>query len=193
LFDFRTTVAAAAVALLHARAGHRTLLIDAADHHDTYAALGMPEPTDPTGPVTVTANLELRSTDPGTAPGTAPGDVDGYDVVIIDAGQHRPDTDTATLVTRACYLALRRAITITPPPDNAVLIQEPGRALDHDDVAAVLSVPIIAVVLSVPIIATIPTDPAVARVVDAGLLAARLPAALRHLRDAVTAPDNATT
>ena len=39
-----TTVIAASVALTHAKTGRRTLLIDAAEHHDTYAALGCPEP-----------------------------------------------------------------------------------------------------------------------------------------------------
>jgi hypothetical protein len=175
-----TTVVAAAAALVHAQAGRRTLLIDAADNHDTYAALGLPEPVDPTELVDVTPNLDLRSIEPGTEP----DDVDDYDVVIVDAGQHQPTTGTATLVTRACYLALRRAITLIAAPDNIVVVQEPGRALSGADVAAVLNA---------HILATIAVDPAIARVVDAGLLATRLPAPLRHLRDALATLEDVPT
>ena len=174
-----TTVVAAAVALVHAEAGRRTLLIDAADHHDTYAVLGMPEPMDPTELATVTTHLDVRSIE---AHADA-GDLDGYDVVIIDNGQHRPELGTATLVTRACYLALRRAISVTPAPDDAIIIKESSRALNGDDVGAVLNI---------PILATIPVDPAIARVVDAGLLAARLPGALGHLRAEIAARVKAT-
>lgn len=173
-----TTVVAAAAALIHAQNGRRTLLIDAADQHDTFAVLGIPEPADPADVVTVGPNLDLRAHEADT-------DLDvteGYEVVIIDAGRHRPSAGTATLVTRACYLALRRAIAVTPAPDNVVLVHEPGRALKRSDVATVLSV---------PIIVTIPADPAVARVVDAGLLAAGLPTALCELREEITAPENA--
>jgi len=173
-----TTVVAAAVALIHAQAGRRTLLVDAADQHDTFAVLGMPEPVDLSQVVAVGPNLDLQACEPGTDLDAT----DGYEVVIIDAGRHRPAAGTATLVTRACYLALRRAIAFTPAPDNAVLVYEPGRALNRSDVAAVLSV---------PIIVSIPADPAVARVVDAGLLAAGLPASLRELREEITAPENA--
>ena len=173
-----TTVVAAAAALIHAQAGRRTLLIDAADQHDTFAVLGMPEPVDLTQVVAVDPNLDVQAREPGTDFDAT----DGYEVVIIDAGRHRPAFGTATLVTRACYLALRRAIAVTPAPDNAVLVHESGRALGRSDVAAVLSV---------PIIVTIPADPTVARVVDAGLLAAGLPAALRELREEITARENA--
>ena len=103
---------------------------------------------------------------------------------IIDAGRRRPDVGTATLVTRACYLALRRAIAVSPAPDNVIVIEEPCRALDRDDVAAVLGVPVLAV---------IPADHGVARVVDAGLLTARLPDAFSQLRDAIAVSENATT
>lgn len=78
------------------------------------------------------------------------------------------------LVTRPCYLGLRRALALPVRPSGVVLVAEPGRALGADDVEHVLEVP---VVLEVPL------DPAVARAVDAGLLAARVPRSLaRALR-----------
>lgn len=83
---------------------------------------------------------------------------------------------TSLLVTRACYLALRRATTAPIRPSAAVLVAEAGRALDRRDVEAVLGV---------PITAEVSVDPGVARAVDAGLLATRLPRGLqRALRDA---------
>jgi hypothetical protein len=50
-----------------------------------------------------------------------------------------------------------------------VLVEEPGRALGANEVAEVIGA---------PIVARIPVRPAIARAVDAGVLAARLPAAL---------------
>jgi Mrp family chromosome partitioning ATPase len=80
------------------------------------------------------------------------------------------------LVTRACYLALRRAADPPLRPSGVVLITEPGRALDRDDVEKVVGA---------PVRAEVPLDPAVARAVDAGLLASRLPRGLeRALRRA---------
>ncbi len=79
------------------------------------------------------------------------------------------------LVTRACYLALRRASDPPLRPSGVVLVTEPGRALDRSDVEHVVGA---------PVRAEIAVDPAVARAVDAGLLASRLPRglerALRH-------------
>ena len=80
------------------------------------------------------------------------------------------------LVTRACYLALRRAATATVRPSGVVLVNEPGRALTRADVE---------LVVGAPVRAEIAVDAAVARAVDAGLLAARLPRSLeRALRHA---------
>lgn len=79
------------------------------------------------------------------------------------------------LVTRPCYLALRRAVASPLQPSALVVVDEPGRALSAADVEEVLGV---------PVVARVPYDPAVARAVDAGLLASRLPRglerALRH-------------
>ena len=103
--------------------------------------------------------------------------VDADAHVIIDAGpMHPPDhvhqrADHSLLVTRPCYLALRRASStgVADVATAAVLVTEPGRALDASDVERALGL---------AVVAEVPWDPAVARAVDAGLLTARLPAAL---------------
>lgn len=77
----------------------------------------------------------------------------------------------ALLVTRACYLALRRLATQTLRPSGVVLVAEPGRALDATDVEAVAEA---------PVVASVGVDPAVARAVDAGLLSSRLPRLLER-------------
>jgi hypothetical protein len=80
------------------------------------------------------------------------------------------------LVTRACYLALRRALDPPLRPSGVVLVTEPGRALDRGDVERVVGA---------PVRAEVGFDPAVARAVDAGLLVSRLPRGLeRSLRHA---------
>lgn len=73
------------------------------------------------------------------------------------------------LVTRTCYLALRRAAALPLRPTGVVVIEEPGRALHAADVEAVIDR---------PILATIPWDPAVGRAVDGGLFGSRMPRAL---------------
>ena len=84
--------------------------------------------------------------------------------------------DRSLLVTRPCFLALRRAATAPLRPSAVVLLAEPGRSLDRRDVEQHLGV---------PVVAEVAVDPAVARAVDAGLLAARLPRSLaRELRHA---------
>jgi hypothetical protein len=102
--------------------------------------------------------------------------------VVVDAGTGPPPialldaADRSLLVTRACYLALRRAVTLEVRPSGVVLVEEPGRALRPRDVEAAIDA---------PVAATIALDPAVARAVDAGLLAARLPRLIqRELRNA---------
>ena len=102
--------------------------------------------------------------------------------VVVDAGTGSPPgallnaADRSLLVTRACYLALRRAVTLEVRPSGVVLVEEPGRALRRRDVEAAIDA---------PVAATIALDPAVARAVDAGLLAARLPRLIqRELRNA---------
>lgn len=79
------------------------------------------------------------------------------------------------LVTRACYLALRRVTAAPVRPSGVVLVTEPGRALGRSDVEQVVGA---------PVRVEIAVDPAIARAVDAGVFAARLPRglerALRH-------------
>ena len=100
---------------------------------------------------------------------------------VVDAGTGDPanplgDVGRTLLVTRGCYLALRRAAAIPWRPDGVVLVAEPGRALRAPDVERAIGAPVVAAVSH---------DPAVARAVDAGLLAARLPRLLeRELRGA---------
>lgn len=102
--------------------------------------------------------------------------------VVIDAGTGTPPPtlvdgiDRAVLVTRPCYLSLRRAVRQSTRPTGVILVDEPGRALRRHEVEHALGAPVDAV---------ISIDPAIARAVDAGLLAARLPRSLgRDLRGA---------
>lgn len=96
------------------------------------------------------------------APAVA-SDCDAARRAVLDAA------DRSWLVTRPCFLSLRRALAVGRRPDGIVLVEEDGRALGRTDVEDVLGV---------PVVATVPVDPAVARAVDAGLLVARLPVAL---------------
>ncbi len=75
------------------------------------------------------------------------------------------------LVTRPCYLSLRRAMTCPLRPSGVVLLREPGRALGRREVEEVTGADVVAEVL---------VEPAVARSVDAGVLAARLPRGLER-------------
>lgn len=73
------------------------------------------------------------------------------------------------LVTRACFLSLRRALSAPIRPSEVVLLTEPGRSLNRLDVEDCIGA---------PVVAEVAVDPAVARAVDAGLLATRLPRGL---------------
>lgn len=79
--------------------------------------------------------------------------------------------DAALMVIRPCYLALRRAVTDPRLgfSTGAILVQDPGRALDADDVSAVLGLPVVGV---------FPVRSEIARAVDAGVLRDRLPGSL---------------
>jgi len=70
------------------------------------------------------------------------------------------------LVTRPCFMSLRRALTLPLRPSEIVLLTEPGRSLTRHDVEDCLGA---------PVSAEVAVDPLVARAVDAGLLATRLP------------------
>jgi hypothetical protein len=90
--------------------------------------------------------------------------------VVIDAGityvpqEVRDAVRTVTMVTRPCYLSLRRA-THLPKPHNVVVIREESRALTVNDVSHVLGV---------PTFAEVPFNPSISRSVDAGLLPSRV-------------------
>lgn len=92
--------------------------------------------------------------------------------VTVDVGTATPPealrhrATRSLLVTRPCYLALRRAVRNPVRPTGVVLIDEPGHGLRHRDVEHAIGV---------PVEATVAFDPAIARAVDAGLLTGRLP------------------
>ena len=74
--------------------------------------------------------------------------------------------DQSLLVTRSCFLALRRIARSPHQPSGIILMYEDGRALVASDIADLGSCPI---VLQVEV------DVAVGRALDAGLLISRLP------------------
>ncbi len=78
-----------------------------------------------------------------------------------------------TMVIRPCYLALRRArmsrhLDITT---GAIVVEEAGRKISAAEIEDILGV---------PVWSTVPVRPTIASVVDAGVLASRLPEALLH-------------
>ena len=66
------------------------------------------------------------------------------------------------LVTRPCYLALRRALASHRRPHGVVVLLEPERSLTRSDIEDVLGM---------RVVATMAVQPATARLIDAGLLA----------------------
>jgi hypothetical protein len=85
--------------------------------------------------------------------------------------------DASYLVTRPCYLALRRVPGAPLVPTGVVLVRDDGHVLSRDDVEQAARA---------PVIADLVVDPSVARAVDAGVLRSRLPRTLaRGLRHAV--------
>jgi hypothetical protein len=204
-----TTVTAAALALT---ATGESLLVDL--DGELPASLGLPEPAGDgvaewftttaeaavLDVLTVEVNRSTRLLPRGRQPidgghdrwtdlaawlATRPGHV------VVDAGTTpqppHPLADAASqvlLVTRPCYLALRRAVSTPHRPTGIILVHEPGRALRVPDVEQAVGV---------PVVAQVDLDPAVARAVDAGLLAARLPRALqRAVTPAATSPSSST-
>jgi len=87
--------------------------------------------------------------------------------VVIDAGtlpipaSFAERCPTRWLVTRSCYLSLRRASRSVTRATGVILIEEPGRALSRRDVENATSA---------PVVAQIAWDSRVARSVDCGLL-----------------------
>lgn len=98
---------------------------------------------------------------------------------VLDAGPSRGSdkgaafaaievADATLMVIRPCYLALRKAVgdPRLARSAGAILVEDPGRALDAADVAAVLGV---------PVVSRVPVRAEIARAVDAGVLRDRLP------------------
>lgn len=188
-----TTVVACALALGSTRV-EPALLVDLSG--DSAMALGIAEPNGPgvvdwlASPtataddlikLAVTVRDEVRLLPRGT--GTPPNDqwtrlataLVAMPNVIVDAGTGCPPqplheaAEHSLLVTRPCFISLRRAQQLGIRPTGVVMVDEPGRALTSSDVEHALSV---------PVVAEVRLDPAVARAVDAGLLIARLPRSL---------------
>jgi hypothetical protein len=97
--------------------------------------------------------------------GSGADNCDGAGRAIVDVA------DSALMVLRPCYLALRLAVADPRRASSAgaILVEEPGRALDADDVGAVVGV---------PVVGRVPVRAEIARAVDAGVVRDRLPAAL---------------
>ena len=107
---------------------------------------------------------------------------DGWEIthggdVWIDGGTGPPPRALADavahrwLVTRACYLSLRRAAACPVRPTGVLLVDEVGRALRPRDIERSVGA---------PIVGRLPIDPRVARAVDAGLLISRPPHTIRR-------------
>lgn len=198
-----TTVVAAALALQLARYdANGAVLADLAG--DAPAVLGVPEPASPglagwlsagaDVPADALARIEVEAA-PGLGllpRGSGHLDADRAGVLatlldrsprpaVVDCGRVGEPAVAAVvaqarqslLVTRPCYVALRRASQSPLRPTGIVVLNEPGRVLSADDIAGVVEA---------PVVATLEADPAVARLVDAGLLAGRLPRSLSPLR-----------
>ncbi|MDA3004315.1 MAG: hypothetical protein O3A62_04505 [Actinomycetota bacterium] len=193
-----TTVVASTLALVHAEQSPRgALIVDLAG--DVPAVLGLAEPSGigvgewfaqnenssrmslQSIAIQATANLQLISRGAATIDTTANfvelcASLATFDMpVVIDAGCGVVSADllarasSSLLITRPCYLSLRRAAQLNVAPTGIVLVNEPGRALGKRDVESVIGA---------PVIAEITFDASISRAVDAGLLASRLPSLL---------------
>ena len=190
-----TTVVASTLALMRAAESQRgALLVDLAG--DVPAVLGLAEPSGPgisdwfahcdlgsrmtlqSIAIQATANLQIiargsKQLDANENFTELCAALKTFDLpIIVDAGCGLPSPDllahasSSLLVTRPCYLSLRRAAQLSVSPTGIVLINEAGRALGKHDVEAVIGAPVIAEIIF---------DAAIARAVDAGLLASRIP------------------
>ena len=98
--------------------------------------------------------------------------------IIVDLGRAdiplalRKIVDTCYLVTRPCYLALRRAVDLETAFSGVIVINEPDRVLTSRDVESVLKL---------KCVAEIPYTSEISRRVDSGLLKSRLPMALQSV------------
>ncbi len=192
-----TTVVACALGLGFGSRSQPATLVDLSG--DCATALGMDEPTGP-GVVDWLASPTAGPTDlvrlavpsprrgcnsiprgtAGPRPTTngrgSPFGAQRFANVIIDAGTGHPPqalhdaAEQSLLVTRPCFIAIRRAQHLAIRPTGIVLGRRTraGHLTSRDVEHA----------LGVPVAAEVRLDPAVARAVDAGLLIARLPKSL---------------
>lgn len=176
-----TTTVATVVAALAAGHGPTTLVSTRPD--DVCALTGSPAPATWASMASISANLRLLDAKHadikgGPCPVSGP-DGDEPQHVVVDLGRlselpedHRLETDGVAntsrwLVVRGpCYLSLRAAIDHPWRPHGIVVLAEAGRPLTSADVSDVVGA---------PVIAQVPVEAAVARIIDAGLLLARLP------------------
>lgn len=159
-----------------------------------WLAAGTAVPADALDRLTVPVSADLRLLGRGAGPlDPARADVlaellhGAPRTVVVDAGT-RPGTVGSTvarsshrsiLVTRACYLAVRRQLAEPLHPTEVLVVREPQRALGTADIVAATGIAACTV---------IPHDPSLAAKVDAGLLATRLPLRIRRrFRSVVTA------
>lgn len=183
------TTTAAMTALALAATGP-TVLIDLAG--DQPAALGLSDPQDHQA-ITVTDHLRLidaSDLSPDEQTRIVTEVAESGDHAVIDAGDANhpihdllPADTRRAWVLRPCYLAPRRAVACTRRPDSIIVVREPQRALNTLDIEAALGI---------PVEATIDIDPAIARMVDAGLLAARIPRSAAHALATITTTDAST-
>lgn len=190
-----TTVVVASTALASRQP---TLIVDL--DGDIPAVLGLPEPSGPglfdwlhspapvdrLGDLTIAVSDHVTLLPRGRTP-TAGGErwpsaIDwlrsNSGDVLIDAGT-TPDpcaplasvADRNLLVTRLCFLAMADMARMACRPNGVIVIEEPGRRIEVDDVIAVAGAPLVASIL---------LDPKVARAADAGLLLASVPAPMRR-------------
>ena len=102
---------------------------------------------------------------------------EGYNI-IIDLGRAdiplvlRKIVDTCYLVTRPCYLALRRSVDLETAFSGVIVVNEPDRVLTSRDVESVLKL---------KCVAEIPYTSEISRRVDSGLLKSRLPDSLHRV------------
>ena len=98
--------------------------------------------------------------------------------IIVDLGRAdiplalRKIVDTCYLVTRPCYLALRRAVDLETAFSGVIVVNEPDRVLTSRDVESVLKL---------KCVAEIPYTSEISRRVDSGLLKSRVPMTLQSV------------
>jgi hypothetical protein len=207
------TVVAAALAIVASRSGP-TMLVDLGGDSAAALGIVTPEgpgvgewlatpaaPADRLWQLAHQCAPDLQLVHPGAMPGgaeftelaaerLAAAAATATQHVIIDAGSRHPAevlhrcAEQSLLVIRPCYLALRRAVALSPGASGVVVIAEPGRCLSRLDIQHALGL---------DVVVELPWDPGVARAVDAGLLLARLPSSISRPLERVGSPPQPAT